>query len=274
MPQALGFTNSTTDKVAVPNPLTYGAGIEVSCSFWVIRTAEAATSRGWNKGANDLLVRSDPSGVGTDIMWFSNIGRATTLAEITISQGNGFLTLNQLEFITFTYSESDGLRAFRGTRLQPPVEVTYRTRVVGAGDTSAESLDLYIGNRNNTGALAAPLTVAWFQMCRRRLQLHEIIDQWKRVSILPGSVVAMAMVGKLSGGGGTVRDLSPNGKHGTITGTTLAHIPQLQGLLDHIVPPEIRLRRMFFVGGDRGGSARLRIIKTVKSRRRRVNGPY
>jgi hypothetical protein len=31
---------------------------------------------------------------------------------------------------------------------------------------------------------------------------------------------------------------------------------------------------MFFVGGDRGGSARLRIIKTVKSRRRRVNGPY
>ena len=213
---AIAFSSGTTDKITVSNPLTFGAGTAFTVIFIAMRTGTPSNSQGWNKNANDLWVYFDN--------WIFNVGRAGTMAQAQQSVATGLMTENRWELIGLTYDESDGPRIFSSTFLTADigfVERTYSERTVGTGDTTADSGDLFIGNRNSSSSLAAPLTVARFAMYNRRFSLPELNDHRLIWTPRSGCVCLYDFYGT-----GTQPDFSGNNKSGTVTGSASAdHAP-------------------------------------------------
>jgi hypothetical protein len=208
---------SSTDKITVTNPLTFGAGTALTHVMWVYRhAANVAASRGMNKGICDVLVRFDFAN-----LWEFNMNRATTTATADVADTN-LLLLDTWEYIGLTYDETDGCRIFRGTLTTDVAEVSYLGRNVGAGNTSADSGDLWIGNRSAAGSLSAPLRFAYYAMYSRRFSLGDLQEhQWNwtpRADCL--------FLYNIPGNATTVLDRSNAGRNGTVTGSTTAnHAP-------------------------------------------------
>lgn len=206
---SLTFAGSTTDKVTVTNPLTFGAGTEFTYDLWVKQDSAPANAAGTNKGSNDLLVFFNN--------WFSNVIRATTDANTVPSGGTVFPDANWT-YLAITYSEADGIRFFRGTLTTAPVELGYASpRTVGSGNTAADSGDLYICNRGSTGSNSPAHTIHSAQLSNTRLTLGQITARWRRSRNYANTVFRLSLG---NNGTGTQPDLSGNGHSGTVTGAT------------------------------------------------------
>ena len=214
---ALDFTAATTNKVTVTNPQTFGAGSAFSWCMWIMRTAALSNTQGMSKGGVDLFVFST-----TGTVMFFNIPRATTGSNAKVL--SSAFVLNEWEFWAGTYDETDGPRLFKGTLTSPVAEVTYSARVVGAGNTTADSGNLFINNRGAANVLAIGARIGTFNWFNRRLSLAELAQQqWQP---LPAS--GSQFFGHLGydAANSVVADLSGNGRNGSITGAAIAaHVP-------------------------------------------------
>jgi hypothetical protein len=193
-----------------------GAGVAFSHVMWVYRhAANPAANRGFNKGINDVLVRFNASN-----LWEFNISRAggTALADVA---DTGLLLLDTWEYVGLTYDETDGCRIFRGTLTTDVAEVSYLTRTVSSGNTTAETGDLWIGNRNAAGSLSSPLRFANYAMYSRRLELGELKAHQFNWHPRADCLFLYDIHGT-----GTQIDRSGNGRNGTATGGSIAnHVP-------------------------------------------------
>jgi hypothetical protein len=231
------WTYSTTDKITVPNPLTYGAGTEFSYLMWArLITIPGANSRGFSKGTtSDLLVYT---ATGTDT-WFSNVGRATEQAQVSVLASN--LMVGGFEYVAITYSEAAGVQIYRGLAGKTPVECAYSAQAIGAGDTTANSGDLWVNNRSAVATLSLGMDVHCYAMFARRLTLPEIIQHqydWRR---RPDHI----LLTRVDGGSILQIDRSNRGNHGTTTGTT-----SLPSLLDSVLTWDLDLTPIWDVPAE------------------------
>lgn len=212
---ALQLSQSSTDKIVVTNPLTYGSGVSFTYIWWMKQRGIPPDSHGTTKGVSDVFVHFTN--------WFMSVPRATTASQSEVSDAVLFPNGNWT-FVAETYSETNGVKIYRGSLTSAPVEVTYAVgRTVGSGATSADSGDLYIGNRGPSNTLAPPHDLAMFQLHNAELTLAQIRQQWMR----PRKTSTMKLYFQFGfNGTGTQTDYSGNGKNGTVTGTTkIGHVP-------------------------------------------------
>lgn len=210
---SLAFTGSSTNKVTVANPQTFGPGIAFTWFMWLQLTSSLANSAGTSKAGtqqNDLFVYSN---AGPDM--FASINRATTTAS---AQTLTVPALNAWEFWAGTYDETDGPRLFRGTAASQIAEVAYSSRTVGSGSTSADNGDnLYINNRGASNSLALPLNIQTFAWFTRRMSLAELAVQ----QFAPMPDWGCSFFSHLGLFGASALDWSGNGNTGQITGATM-----------------------------------------------------
>jgi hypothetical protein len=218
---------SSTDKITVTNPLTFGAGTALTHVMWVYRhAANVSANRGMNKGITDVLVRFNSAN-----LWEFNITRAGGIALADVAD-TALLLLDTWECIALTYDETDGPRIFRGTLTTPMTEVTYLTRTVSSGDTSADSGDLWIGNRSAAGSLSAPLRFSHYAMYSRRFELGELQAHRFDWRPRPDCLFLYDIHGT-----GTQLDRSGNGRNGTVTGGSIAnHVPIRSAASRRVLP--------------------------------------
>lgn len=176
----LRWTDGTTDKITVINPLTFGAGTAFSVVMLARRRVNVSAGtdtflngQGMNKGGNDLLAYSSALAA-----YFLNVNRAGGLAEVQIAEAvftGTVMPLNTWAWIALTYNETVGCQVFY---MRPGgvtfIEPTYSSQVVSSGDTSADTGDLYIGNRGAATTLAPPLDIETFAMYPRRLSRGDL----------------------------------------------------------------------------------------------------
>jgi hypothetical protein len=184
---ALALTQGTTAKITVPNPITYGAGLTITQVMWIRRNGGGlATSQGSSKGSNDILVRNAST-------LYVHIDRATTGADSTVALASYFQ--GSWDHFAWTYNESDGIRIYQGSLTGPTIEVTYSSaRTVGSGNTSADTGDLYIGNRGVSNTLNPGMDCAMWSIYDRVVSLGEInamkfapvLDQSTKLLLFPG----------------------------------------------------------------------------------------
>jgi hypothetical protein len=161
-------------------------------------------------------------------LWFANVARASVLSESTVTDAGLFPGgTNAWHILGETYSEANGFRLYTGqfTSAAPLAEVSYTSAVVGSGDTTADSGDLYIGNRG-----AVPFAISWdiarvamfdAELALSQLQrLHRsTLSQW---AAHPNAV----FVHDYHASGATQPDWSRNARTGAVTGATIIdHAP-------------------------------------------------
>lgn len=227
---ALVFGDGTTNKVTITNPLTFGAGTTFSVCWWLQqRFLPAANSHGTSKGTTcDLLVYNTVS-----VAWFMEVLRATTNAHIDITDANLFPDTGWT-FLAHTYSEGNGCKIYRGNLTTVPAEVSYVTQTVGVGNTTANSGDLWVGNRSAAGALSVDHNIAVFMLFNTELTLGDIRRQWMWPHMDTGCIVFQHLG---FNGTGTQTDWSGAGNSGAVTGATVGdHVP----LMPFTMPTTIR----------------------------------
>lgn len=212
---SLSFAQATTNKVTVTNPLTFGSGTAFTYIQWVKQRAVPANSQGTSKGGCDLFVFSSN--------WFTEVPRATTTSYTLYTDASVFPTLNEWVFLASRYNETDGVDWYRGTLTSAPVLLS-GTKTLGAGATSANTSDLWIGNRNATSSLSAAHDIGQCELINASLSLDEIVQQWSRWTNLSSTVMNLRLG---ENGTGTQPDYSGNGNAGTITGATLSDNPPI-----------------------------------------------
>lgn len=213
---AVQFTLDTTDKLQISNPHTLAAGSEFSICGWVRRSSGIGTS--WDGGG--IWCRGDGtlSSLAYFTNWLSNVPRDTTDALSVVPDANMWPGGNFVwHFMAITYSEASGIRIYVGQHGVVPAEVTYNaTPTVGSGDTTANSTDFVIGNRNVSGSLALPVQVATTHYFSEELSLTQIIQQWHGSPLRDSSLMLFDLHGT-----GNQPDLSGNGNNATATGTAV-----------------------------------------------------
>ena len=208
---ALQFTQASSNKVTVTNPLTITGSF--SYVLWIRQRGAPNNSEGTNKGAIDLLVFFDN--------WFCNVPRATTAAQSDVTNANLFPDGNWV-FLAVTYSEASGVRFYRGTQTAPPSEMTYFATVAGSGATTSESGDLYICNRGAANILSPAHDIATSALFNAELPLNVIRDLWNSAPMLP----SCKMLFELGFNGvGQQPDLSGSRNAGTVTGASVKNHP-------------------------------------------------
>lgn len=207
---SLEFDANTTDKVTVTNPHSIGAGSAFSWLMWIKRTAALTNAQGFSKG----------SGTGLDYFvnfsgFFAEVPRATTTAQSVIS--STILVQSVWEFMAGTYDETDGIRFFNGSLSAPLAEVSYSSRTIGAGNTTANSGDIIINNRGSTNSLSMPCRIATFAWFDRRLSLAELLRQ----QFAPMPDRGCKFFSHMGLTENTVPDWSGLGNNGVPTGTVI-----------------------------------------------------
>ena len=224
---SLSFTQASTNKVTVANPLTYGSGTTTTYVMWIKQRATPNASEGWSKAVlNNIFVYS-----GVSLTWRQLIDRATTDADSRVLNSLIFPNLNEWRFVGITYSEGNGVKIYYGGLNTTVAEASdYVTQTVGAGATNADTSDLYVGNRSSTDTLAPAHDIAFFALYDTELTLGELrVQQFSQRPIKAGCKTLFVM-----GASGTTTqvDWSGNAKNSTITGASVAaHAP---------LPPPLR----------------------------------
>lgn len=220
---AKAFAAGTTDKVAVTNPFTLGAATSFTYAFWVKQRFRPSNSQGTDKGSVDLFVFSAAN-------WFCEVPRATTNALASVSDtGVMFPTLNVWTFVAITYDETNGIKIYKGTLAAAMAEVSYAaTPTVGAGNTNADSGDLFIGNRNGASALSVDHNYEHVSLWDKTLTMNHMNQLRIFPYAAPHRFVAPNGTATLKGywpftesANATARDHSLNANHGTVTGATV-----------------------------------------------------
>ena len=241
------LNQATTDKVTVANPYTIESGSAFTFCEWVLQRGAPANGQGTGKlgsSAIDLFVFFTN--------WFCEVPRFTTTANAFVSGANLFPSSDVWTFVGITYSESDGVRIYRGTLSTPMVELSYVSRTVGVGATLACDGNLIIGNRSASSTLAPRHNIAHVSLWDQILT----VEHMNLLRIFPYAAAHRFSVG--GGGAGTVVNLksyhpltesaaataldhSGNGNNGTVTGMALAADPPFawtrRGLHRMIVTP-------------------------------------
>jgi hypothetical protein len=211
---ALRFTPGSTDWVRVTNPQTLGAGSAFTQIWWVRQRSGGAAGYGSGKGNVDAFVWSQAY-FGS---WYTYVPRASAAAESAVLESTVFPDTTTIRFVAIRYSEALGVQYFLGDPCTLPSEPSYSSQTVGSGDTSADTGDLFLGNRSEAFNTLAPAhDVFSFQWFDRALSEGEIREQWfRRRRGLPGSIIHFPDMG--GNGTGGVIDVSGRGNHGALTG--------------------------------------------------------
>jgi len=164
--------------------------------------------------------------------WFCEVPRFTTTANAFVSGANLFPSSDVWTFVGITYSESDGVRIYRGTLSTPMVELSYVSRTVGVGATLACDGNLIIGNRSASSTLAPRHNIAHVSLWDQILT----VEHMNLLRIFPyaaahrfsvgGTVVNLKSYHPLTESAvATALDHSGNGNNGTVTGMSLVADP-------------------------------------------------
>jgi hypothetical protein len=243
---ALTFGAATTDRVDIA--LGLGTPSALSILMWVYPTTRTNARRWWAQSGTEGGVYSHNilwNFVGTGIE--IEVVRTTSSAIVVTSDT---WTLNKWWCLVVTYSEADGIDAYRGDLTTELAQLTYSTDTTGVGTTKTAAEDRHqISNigTNNTFQGRIARAVRW----RRRMTLAEAIgQQWiTRPDADTDFFFELGYAGT-----GTQPNLTSlgNGKNGTVTGATVSdHAP---------LPMKIIPRRSYYKPPTETSGLQLRTI--------------
>lgn len=211
---------------AASDRVDLAAGLDNQHAFtvlaWIYKTGDTDGARIWGKGTGNIKTFFLQFGAGgNDFGLF--VTRATTSADS--ASVTGVLPLNEWLCVAGTYDETDGPRIFKGSLTETIAEVSYLTRVVGAGASADDSgFPHQIGNRQ-TNDRNFPGRIARLAHFRRRLTLPEIIA-WQFLPFVDADTDIYLELGYNPTGTQPNLTSLGTGINGTVTGATVAdHVP-------------------------------------------------
>ncbi len=218
---AFRFTQSNSNIVTVTNPLTFGSGTTFTLITWIKqRVATPNNNQGsFQKGNADIIVYATATATWRCYMVRDGVDADTRVANSII-----FPSTTAWRFVALTYSETNGCRFYLGDLTTSPTQPTYAVNVVGDSATTVDSGNFTIGSRGGTSAAGAD--IAFVMLTNTEMSIGEIKRQWRRSSVVPGTLVFMHM-----GFTGMTTQIDWSGKrnNGAITtGTGLSiigHVP-------------------------------------------------
>lgn len=189
---------------------------------WLYKTGDTDGAPIWWKGTGNnkgffLQYGAGGNDFGLYVM------RATTNADS--ASVTGTLPSNEWSCVAGTYDETDGPRLFKGSLTSAITEVSYATRVVGAGTTTDDSGGVHKIGQRPANDRNFPGRIAIFAHFKRRLTLQEIVA-WQFHPFVDADTDIFMELGY--NGTGTQPNLTSlgNGINGTVTGATVGdHVP-------------------------------------------------